>query len=85
MGCAACKYCQPCPNEINIPRIFEIYNDYLMYGDLTRSRMFYGWLDEKARADKCLECRDCVEECPQQIEIPEWLKKADEALAAQAS
>jgi predicted aldo/keto reductase-like oxidoreductase len=83
--CTACKYCLPCPNEVNIPRIFEIYNDYLMYGDTQRSRMFYGWLDEKTRADKCQECEDCLEKCPQQIEIPEWLKKADAVLAAPRS
>jgi len=83
--CTACKYCLPCPNEVNIPRVFEIYNDYLMYGDAKRSRMFYGWLDEKTRADKCLECEECLEKCPQKIEIPEWLKKADEVLAAPGS
>jgi predicted aldo/keto reductase-like oxidoreductase len=83
--CTACKYCQPCPNEVNIPRVFEIYNDYLMYGNAKRSRMFYNWLDEKTRADSCQECEDCLEECPQNIDIPEWLKKAHEVLAAQAS
>jgi len=83
--CTACKYCLPCPNEVNIPRVFEIYNDYLMYGDAKRSRMFYGWMDEKTRADKCLECEECLEKCPQKIEIPEWLKKADEVLAAPGS
>jgi hypothetical protein len=81
--CTACKYCLPCPNEVNIPEIFEIYNDYLMYGDERRSRMFYGWLDEKTRADKCIECGECLEKCPQKIEIPDWLKKVDEVLGRQ--
>lgn len=83
--CTSCKYCLPCPNGVDIPEVFYIYNDYLMYGDENRSRMFYGWLDEKTRADKCIECGECLEKCPQKIEIPDWLKKAHEVLAAQAS
>jgi predicted aldo/keto reductase-like oxidoreductase len=34
------------------------------------------------RADKCLDCGECVEKCPQNIDIPGWLKKADEKLSA---
>jgi hypothetical protein len=75
--CTACKYCLPCPQGVAIPDVFEAYNDYLMFGDLDRARMFYGWLDEKARADACIECGECLDKCPQKIEIPEWLKKAD--------
>ena len=83
--CTACKYCLPCPNGVDIPEVFDIYNDYLMYGDEGRSRQFYSWLDEKTRADKCIECGECLEKCPQKIGIPEWLKKADELLRPQAS
>ena len=78
--CTACEYCLPCPSGVNIPEIFEIYNDMLMYGDEQRARMFYSWLDEKQRADLCIECGECLEKCPQGIEIPDWLKKAHEVL-----
>ena len=74
--CTSCKYCLPCPSGVDIPEVFSIYNDYLMYGDESRSRMFYSWLEEKTRADHCVECGDCLEKCPQHIEIPDWLKKA---------
>jgi hypothetical protein len=66
---------------VDIPEVFSIYNDYLMYGDDKRSQMFYGWLDEKTRADQCVECGECLEKCPQQIEIPDWLKKAHDLLS----
>ncbi len=78
--CTSCKYCLPCPSGVDIPEVFSIYNDYLMYGDENRSQVFYSWLDEKARADKCIECGECLEKCPQGIDIPEWLKKAHEVL-----
>ena len=31
-------------------------NEAKMFGDLDRARMFYGWIDEKARGDACIEC-----------------------------
>ncbi len=83
--CTACEYCLPCPSGVNIPRIFDIYNDLMMYGDEGRARMFYEWVDEKARADLCIECGECLEKCPQGIDIPEWLKKAHEVLGAKTS
>jgi predicted aldo/keto reductase-like oxidoreductase len=37
-------------------------------------------LKEEQRGDKCIECGQCLEACPQSIEIPDWLKKAHEEL-----
>jgi predicted aldo/keto reductase-like oxidoreductase len=79
--CTDCRYCLPCPNGVNIPRVFDIYNDAMMYGDEQQARMSYAWLDEEERADVCVECEECLEKCPQQIEIPDWLAKADKLLA----
>jgi predicted aldo/keto reductase-like oxidoreductase len=78
--CTDCKYCLPCPSGVNIPRVFEIYNDLMMYGDEARARMFYGWLAEDQRANLCIECGECLEKCPQMIEIPDWLAKAHRVL-----
>jgi predicted aldo/keto reductase-like oxidoreductase len=78
--CTSCKYCLPCPSGVDIPEVFSIYNDLLMYGDEKRSQMFYSWLDEKTRADKCVECGECLEKCPQHIEIPGWLAQAHRLL-----
>ena len=78
--CTDCKYCLPCPSGVNIPRIFEIYNEAMIYNDLRGGRMRYGWLEEGERANLCTECGQCLELCPQQIEIPEWLAKAHELL-----
>jgi predicted aldo/keto reductase-like oxidoreductase len=81
--CTACKYCLPCPQGVAIPDVFEVYNDLLMFGDEARSRMFYSWLDEKSRADACIECGECLEKGPQGIQIPDWMKKVHEALGQQ--
>ena len=78
--CTDCQYCLPCPNGVNIPRVFEIYNDAKIYGDEESARISYAWLEEEQRANLCLECHECLEKCPQQIEIPDWLSKAHELL-----
>jgi predicted aldo/keto reductase-like oxidoreductase len=78
--CTDCQYCLPCPNGVAIPRIFEIYNDLRMYGGEGRARMFYSWIEEEKRAQACIECGECLDKCPQGIEIPEWLKKVHAVL-----
>ena len=80
--CTNCKYCLPCPNNVNIPAILGLYNDSAMYGDLKRSQFLYTIrIQEGEKADQCLECRECEDLCPQGIPISEWIKKADEMLA----
>ena len=74
--CTSCRYCMPCPNGVNIPRILEIYNDATMYNDNRAARIAYQWVEEQQRADLCIECRQCEDLCPQDLPIAEWLKKA---------
>ncbi len=81
--CTGCGYCVPCPNGVQIPVIFDLYNDAMMYGDASNSQFRYSspmGLKEAERADQCTECTDCVKACPQSIQIPEWLKKAHDLL-----
>jgi predicted aldo/keto reductase-like oxidoreductase len=73
----------PCPNGVEIQRIFQLYNDAVMYDDMAGGKYVYVapfGPKEEERGDKCIECEECLEKCPQQINIPEWLKKAHEAL-----
>jgi len=78
--CTGCQYCLPCPQGVAIPDVLGAYNEVKMFGDLERASQFYGWIDEKNRGDACVECGECLEKCPQGIEIPEWMKKVHEAL-----
>jgi predicted aldo/keto reductase-like oxidoreductase len=81
--CTNCRYCMPCPNNVEIPRIFQLYNDAVMYDDMKAGQFMYNGpfgFEKDQRADSCVECGECVEKCPQKIEIPDWLKKAHEAL-----
>jgi predicted aldo/keto reductase-like oxidoreductase len=80
--CSNCRYCQPCPSNVDIPRIFQMYNDAVMYDDMMSGKFMYNgpFLPPDHRADNCSECGECLEKCPQQIDIPDWLKKVHAAL-----
>jgi len=77
IGCTNCKYCMPCPNGVNIPKNFEIYNNYIMYGDLNESVSKYQYLKEEESASNCRECGTCETLCPQNLEIIKLLKLID--------
>ncbi len=83
--CTQCKYCQPCPNEVNIPYIFEALQRYQIYGFREGAKHSYSligktpWAPGK-NATACEECGECLDKCPQGIEIIDQLKKAHEVL-----
>ena len=84
VGCTACNYCMPCPAGVNIPECFAAYN---LFGSaaasaVSASKKQYKELKENgAGADKCIECRACVSQCPQSINIPEKLAELDKVLS----
>ena len=89
--CTACQYCMPCPYGINIPGIFKFYNDNVTAGtyvkskeqkDYARARRKYLLAYNEAiptvrQADHCISCRNCEPECPQNIRIPNQLRRID--------
>lgn len=78
--CTKCEYCMPCPQGVNIPKNFEMYNEGVIYNDPGAPAYFYNnWMDKKTRADLCTACRECEEKCPQKIEISSWMPKVDAA------
>lgn len=76
VGCTDCRYCLPCPNDVNIPQNFRIVNEYAMFSDEQRAKNEFAFLVEKAQdASSCISCGECVEKCPQHIDIPIELQK----------
>jgi len=73
--CTHCDYCQPCPADVAIPDIFEIYNTGKAYGMMERAVFAYNnHINDKYKANNCVECGQCESLCPQHIEIIDWLK-----------
>lgn len=77
--CSSCQACMPCPEEIDVPRIFELYNDALMYGDLETARLIYA--NERHNAHCCTECFSCENRCAKRLPVIEWLRKSCRLLA----
>jgi predicted aldo/keto reductase-like oxidoreductase len=72
--CTGCRGCMPCPQNIDVPRIFELYNDAIIYGNPAIPRSVYR--DEGDDAAACSECGLCVKACGRRIVITDWLPKA---------
>ena len=75
--CTECNYCVPCPNNVAIPDVFSVYNDFFAYGAEDSSRDNYAYL-KKVNADPaaCTECKKCEDLCPQHLPITHHLKEA---------
>ncbi len=80
--CTQCEYCLPCPEGVNIPRVFDVYNDGIMYDKLDHAKFVYNnFVPETERANLCVACRECEEKCPQNILISEWMPRVHAALS----
>jgi len=80
--CTKCNYCMPCPNGVDIPAVFEFYNEAFFHDDVPTSRFRYQiFLPESARAAACIACHECEERCPQKIPISDWMPKVHALLA----
>lgn len=80
--CTGCGYCQPCPKEIEIPRIFSAYTYHNVYGltELAKKEFAnYKTNDKKngALSSECIDCGYCERKCPQKLKIRELLKKVE--------
>ncbi|ACV28495.1 putative oxidoreductase [Anaerococcus prevotii] len=82
IGCTACEYCLPCTVDINIPKVFGLWNKAYLYDEADKSRKEYkDYLEEGVSPTECIECGKCEGICPQNLEIIKGLKEADEYLA----
>lgn len=88
--CTACRYCMPCPRNVDIPGVFAVYNgssDELMLPDPANKKdkgfkemkkaflKRYATLASGTDASVCVMCNACLPKCPQRIRIPEQMRK----------
>jgi len=78
--CTSCGYCMPCPQGVDIPQNFFLYNGAAMFNLFHRYRRNYGRMDASRRAGSCIECGVCEEKCPQNLKIRDLLKEVDKSL-----
>lgn len=89
--CNDCKYCMPCPYGLDIPGILLHYNRCVNAGTLPASsqdenyrkarREFLIGYDRSVprlrQAERCIGCKQCMEHCPQGIDIPHQMQRID--------
>ena len=79
--CTKCGYCMPCPNQVDIPRNFELFNTAMVFNQVNLNRNIYqNIFPEEMHASSCIQCGICEEKCPQNIPIRDWLIKIEKAL-----
>ena len=71
--CTGCRYCMDCPAGVDIPYMFTIYNEYKVSERKDNFLNQYKAAGSK-QASHCVNCKKCVEHCPQKIQIPEQMK-----------
>ena len=80
VSCTGCGYCMPCPSDVAIPVCFEVYNKMHLFGNIEEAKFMYairmsGIISgTPTYASQCVQCGECLEKCPQQIEIPDFLE-----------
>ncbi len=83
VACTACNYCMPCPNQVEIPKNFKIYNDAYMFNNMEiLNHMYKQVLKVEEKAENCIECGECLDKCPQNLDIPSLLHEVTEHVKA---
>ena len=88
--CTRCGYCIPCPNGVSIPSVLGILNEVAYWGEgLNQAynqmaktpeeleRRKASGEDVGGAANLCTKCGECLETCPQQIDIPDMMEVAN--------
>lgn len=71
--CSACRYCQPCPQGVQIPELLAALNSASIWN--TKDPMFTGYIRITGKPEACTECGRCEDMCPQTLPIRALLKE----------
>ena len=84
IGCTGCRYCMPCPNGVNIPGVFSVWNNVSLYDTDPKWNWELRQIRERGNgADNCIACGACEAACPQHLSIIESLQTAWRELNAE--
>ena len=73
IACTGCSYCtEDCPQDIPIPKLFEMYNNSVMFDSKEQNQDFHRRFN--SNMNECIECAQCEGVCPQHLQIIKLLK-----------
>lgn len=73
--CTSCRYCDICPEQIEMWELFTKYNHFVSYNDAKPLVDYVKKHDEEHLPPACILCYACESQCPQQINITEEIQK----------
>jgi hypothetical protein len=75
--CTGCRYCQPCPNGVDIPGIISLFNEFYMKNrDSSVKAEYRKQIMPSNSAKRCTRCGKCEELCPQHLPIKDTMNRA---------
>ncbi len=72
--CTGCGYCKHCPQNIDIPKFMDAYNEKLLGRSIVKRLRRHWHLSAKA-AVGCIKCGKCEKLCTQHLPIMERIKE----------
>lgn len=66
--CTGCGYCKHCPEDIDIPKFMDSYNQKLL-GNQIQDRLKSHWGIPASAAAVCIQCGQCEDLCTQHLPI----------------
>jgi uncharacterized protein len=82
--CTGCKYCMPCPQGIDIPKIMDSLYFAKVWGLTESGKETYAHVGNK-KADACIGCGVCESKCTQKLKIAEAMDEAAKMFASTAN
>jgi hypothetical protein len=83
--CTTCRYCDVCPEGIDVWKFVETANHALLEGSEKLSmRLKMHWGTSLEELERCVECRKCEEACTQHLPILERFDLLRERVAGEA-
>jgi predicted aldo/keto reductase-like oxidoreductase len=92
--CTSCGYCMPCPQGVNIPQNFACLNNVTLersrFRRIMTRRTYRKLKTNKKRGNNespngnatlCNKCGECVNLCPQKIQISQELEKVKQEMS----
>ena len=78
--CTGCRYCCDCSQGVDIAEMFKIYNNRLLGASDFTLTFDYEATKPSSRESNCTSCGECLDKCPQKIDIPTELANFAEEL-----
>ena len=79
--CTSCNHCLPCPLDIDIAQVMglEFWAQWALEEDNDeKEEILAAYAALQAKASECIECGDCLERCPFEVDIIAKMQTAAE-------